>query len=47
MAKDFDNLFIAGKIAGTDFMSQGALRVQSSCMSMGEGIAKYIKQNVK
>ena len=44
-SKDYENLYIIGKIAGTDFKSQAALRVQSSCMSMGEAVAKDIFQN--
>lgn len=42
MSADIDNLFVAGRCISADFMAQGALRVQSSCFSMGEGIAKYI-----
>lgn len=42
MSYDIDNLFVAGRCISADFMSQGALRVQASCFSMGEGIAKYI-----
>jgi ribulose 1,5-bisphosphate synthetase/thiazole synthase len=42
MSADIDNLFVAGRCLSADFMSQGALRVQASCFSMGEGIAKYI-----
>jgi len=26
-----------------DFKAQGALRIQPSCFSMGEGVAKWIK----
>lgn len=44
MSADIDNLFVAGRCISADFMSQGALRVQASCFSMGEGIAKYIKR---
>lgn len=44
-SKDYENLYIIGKIAGADFKSQAALRVQSSCMSMGEAVAKDIFQN--
>ncbi len=44
MADDIDNLFIAGRCVSADFMAQGALRVQASCFSMGEGLVKYIKQ---
>lgn len=43
MSADIDNLFVAGRCLSADYMAQGALRVQSSCFSMGEGVAKYIK----
>ena len=43
MSFDINNLFVVGKILGADFESQSALRVQKSCMSMGEAVAKYIK----
>ena len=42
MSADIDNLFVAGRCLSADFLSQGALRVQGSCFSMGEGVAKYI-----
>ena len=42
MSADIDNLFAAGRCISADFMAQGALRVQASCFSMGEGAAKYI-----
>ena len=42
MSADYDNLFTIGKAIGADFKSQSALRVQKSCFSMGEAIAKYI-----
>ena len=42
MSADFDNLFVIGKILGADFSSHSALRVQKSCMSMGEAVAKHI-----
>lgn len=44
MSSDIDNLFVAGRCLSADFMAQGALRVQTSCFSMGEGVAKYIAQ---
>ena len=44
MAFDVDNLFVLGKILGADFEAHSALRVQKSCMSMGEGVANYIKK---
>ncbi len=42
MSYDIENLFVAGKIVGADFISHSALRVQKSCMSMAEGIVKFI-----
>lgn len=42
MSADIENLFVAGRCISADFMAQGALRVQASCFSMGEGVAKYI-----
>ncbi len=43
MSFDVENLFVIGKIIGADFKTHSALRVQKSCMSMGEAAAKYIK----
>lgn len=43
MSADFDNLFIVGRCLSADYKAQGALRVQASCFSMGEAVAKYIK----
>ena len=42
MSNDYDNLFVIGKVLGADFVAHSALRVQKSCMSMGEAVAKYI-----
>lgn len=42
MSADIENLFVVGRCISADFMAQGALRVQASCFSMGEGVAKYI-----
>ncbi len=42
MSADFDNFFVAGRCLSADFKAQAALRVQPSCFSMGEGVAKYI-----
>ena len=44
MSADIDNLFVVGRCISADFMAQGALRVQASCFSMGEGVAKYISK---
>jgi hypothetical protein len=42
MSADYKNLFVTGRCLGAEFEAQAALRVQTSCMSMGEGVAKYI-----
>lgn len=42
MSSDIENLFVIGKIIGADFEAHSALRVQKSCMSQGEAVAKYI-----
>lgn len=47
MSVDFDNLFVAGRCVSADFKAQSALRVQQSCFSMGEGVAKYIARIIK
>lgn len=47
MSDDIDNLFVAGRCLSADYMAQGALRVQSSCFSMGEAVAKYIYSLIK
>ena len=44
MSYNYDNLFIVGRGLSADFYAQGALRVQGSCFSMGEAVAKYIKE---
>lgn len=46
MAYDYENLFVIGKCLSADYQAQGALRVQASCFSMGEAVAKYIKQQI-
>lgn len=42
MSADYDNLFVAGRCLSADFFAHAALRIQPSCFSMGEGVAKYI-----
>ncbi len=42
MSFDYDNLYAVGKILGADFITQAGLRVQKSCMSMGEAVARDI-----
>ena len=44
ISKDVQNLFVSGKLVGAEFEAHSALRVQKSCMSMAEGIAKYISK---
>ena len=41
-SSDFDNLYIAGRHLSSDFSAQAALRIQTSCFSMGEAVAKDI-----
>lgn len=45
MSDDYDNLFVAGRCLSAEFEAQAALRIQPSCFSMGEGVAKYIFNN--
>lgn len=45
MSADYDNLFVIGRGLSADTLAQGALRVQASCFSMGEAVAKYIIQH--
>ena len=42
MSADYDNLFVVGRCLSAEYKAQGALRVQSSCFSMGEAVSKYI-----
>ncbi len=42
ICEDFNNLFVCGRNLGAEFEAQAALRIQKSCMSMGEGLAKYL-----
>lgn len=44
MNADISNLFAVGKLVGAEFSAHSALRVQKSCMSMGEGVANYISK---
>ena len=44
MSANIENLFVVGRCISADFLSQGALRVQASCFSMGEAVAKYISK---
>ena len=46
MSSNYDNLFVAGRCLSADFSAQAALRIQPSCFSMGEGVAKYIAAKI-
>ena len=46
MSADIENLFVVGRCLSADFKAQGALRVQQSCFSMGEGVAKFIHKKL-
>lgn len=45
LSADISNLALAGRCLSADFLSQGALRIIPSCMSMGEGLAKYLLEH--
>jgi len=47
MTYDYENVFVIGRCLSADFEAQAALRVQASCFSMGEGVAKYIAGIIK
>lgn len=47
ISADYDNLFVAGRCLSADFQAQAALRIQVSCFSMGEGVAKHIAKLTK
>ena len=42
MSFDYENLYVAGRLVGAEFEAHGALRIQRSCASMGEAVAKDI-----
>lgn len=46
MSCEYNNLFAVGRCISADFLSQGALRIIPSCFAMGEGLAKYLAQNI-
>ena len=45
MSDDISNLGVVGRCLSADFLAQGALRIIPSCMSMGEGLAKYLLEH--
>lgn len=46
MVEGFSNLFVIGRCLSADFYAQAAVRIQPTCFSMGESIAKYIKGQI-
>lgn len=42
MVEGFENLFVIGRCLSADFYAQAAVRIQPTCFSMGEGLAKYL-----
>jgi len=42
IADGFTNLFVIGRCLSADFYAQAAVRIQPTCFSMGEGLAKYL-----
>ena len=47
ISSNYQNLFSAGRCLGADIKAQSALRIQKSCMSMGEAVAKHIAEKLK
>lgn len=47
ISDDYDNFYVAGRCLSADFEAQAALRIQPSCFSMGEGLAKYLAKKHK
>lgn len=45
-ASGYSNLFMAGRNLSADFEAQAALRIQTSCFSMGEAVAKHISSQL-
>lgn len=43
ISKNYGNVFLAGRNVGAEFEAQAALRIQRSCLSMGEGLARHLK----
>ena len=47
ISSNFENLFVIGRAISADFEAQSALRIQPSCFSMGEGLAKFLAKEQK
>jgi len=45
--KNFDNVYVIGRCLSADFEAQAALRIQKSCFSMGEAVAKHVIELLK
>lgn len=46
ISPQYTNLFFAGRNLSATFEAQAALRIQTSCFSMGEAVAKYIHSKI-
>ncbi len=46
ISSDYDNLFAVGRCLSASFKAQAALRTQTTCFSMGEAVARYIKSKL-
>lgn len=44
---NYNNVFVAGRSLSADFEAQAALRIQTSCFSMGESVAKEVFRLLK
>ena len=44
--KGFKNLYSIGKCLGADFESHASLRIQKTCMSTGEAVARAIREEI-
>lgn len=47
ISNDYDNLYFAGRCLSAEFEAQAALRIQTSCFSMGEAVSKDIACKLK
>lgn len=47
LVNEFDNLMIIGRSISADFLMQSSLRIQPTCLAMGEFAGKYIAEKFK
>ena len=46
ISEKYDNLFVVGRCLSAEFRAQAAVRTQANCFSMGEAVAKHIKNTI-